>query len=51
LLPKHRCIGDLFPWRPVSGAVKIDDIGKIALREKFITGKGITLQIFHSALM
>jgi hypothetical protein len=41
LLPKYRCIGDLFPWRPLSGAVKIDDIGKIALREKFITGKGI----------
>jgi hypothetical protein len=51
LLPQHRGIGDLFPWRPVSGAVKIDGIGKIALREKFITGKGHSLQIFHSAPM
>lgn len=51
LLPHHLTCGDLFPWRQASGAVKIDDIGKIALREKFITGKGITLQIFHSALM
>jgi hypothetical protein len=28
-------IGDLFPWRQVSGAVKIDQTGKIALREYF----------------
>jgi hypothetical protein len=51
LLPSSRTIGDLFPWRQASGAVKIDAIGKIALREKFIAGKGITLQIFHSASM
>jgi hypothetical protein len=51
LLPQQQRIGDLFPWRPVSGAVKIDPIGKIALREKFKAGRGITLQIFHSASM
>jgi len=51
LLPQQQRIGDLFPWRPVSGAVKIDPIGTIALREKFKTGRGITLQIFHSAPM
>jgi hypothetical protein len=51
LLPSITPIGDLFPWRQSSGAVKIDPIGKIALREKFIAGKGITLQIFHSAPM
>ncbi|NMM74467.1 hypothetical protein BSF37_21975 [Serratia marcescens] len=40
MLPQHQCIGDLFPWRPLSGAVKIDGIGKIALREKYSAGKG-----------
>nr|WP_241390518.1 hypothetical protein [Serratia proteamaculans] len=40
LLPQQQRIGDLFPWRPVSGAVKIDPIGTIALREKFKAGRG-----------
>lgn len=48
LLPQQRHIGDLFPWRQASEAVKIDDIGTIALRQNFKVSRGITLQIFHS---
>nr|WP_241390086.1 hypothetical protein [Serratia proteamaculans] len=48
LLPQQRHIGDLFPWRQASEAVKILPIGTIALRENFKVSRGITLQIFHS---